>query len=97
MFAPFIDSGAGLERFLRHCHPGMLVALPDLHRAMQGLHAPEQVLKWMTDVSGLPVRLIVRLYAMGAISLPAPSEAASREEGAGVNDAVTIVDRKAEG
>lgn len=97
MFAPFIDSGAGLERFLRHCHPGMLVALPDLHRAMQGLHAPEQVLKWMTDVSGLPVRLIIRLYAMGAISLPAPSEAASREEGAGVNDAVTIVDRKAEG
>lgn len=69
LFAPFIDGGAGLERFLRHCHPGMLVAIPDLHRAMQGLHAPEQVVKWMTDVSGLPLRLIVRLYAMGPLCM----------------------------
>ncbi|MEN5312954.1 hypothetical protein [Pseudomonas koreensis] len=64
LFSPFIEQGAGLERFLRSCHPGMLVAMPDLHRAMQGLHGPEQVLQWMTDVSGLPVRLIGRLYAM---------------------------------
>ncbi|SMQ23761.1 hypothetical protein SAMN04488483_1181 [Pseudomonas helmanticensis] len=70
LFAPFINSGAGLEMFLRKCHPGMLVALPDLHRAMQGLHAPEQVVKWMTDVSGLPVNLIARLYAMSAIQIP---------------------------
>ncbi len=69
LFAPFIDGGAGLERFLRTCHPGMLVAMPDLHRAMQGLHAPEQVQQWMTDVSGLPVRLIARLYAMGPIRM----------------------------
>jgi ABC-type phosphate transport system auxiliary subunit len=64
LFSPFIEQGAGLERFLRSCHPGMLVAMPDLHRAMQGLHGPEQVLQWMIDVSGLPVRLIGRLYAM---------------------------------
>lgn len=70
LFAPFIEQGAGLERFLRECHPGMLVALPDLHRAMQGLHAPEQVTKWMTDVSGLPVKLIARLYAMAPVQLP---------------------------
>ena len=67
LFTPFIDRGAGLERFLRRCHPGMLVAMPDLHRAMQGLHGPEQVLQWMTDVSGLPVRLISRLYAMESL------------------------------
>lgn len=67
LFAPFIEQGAGLERFLRTCHPGMLVAMPDLHRAMQGLHAPEQVLQWMTDVSGLPVRLIGHLYAMSPL------------------------------
>jgi hypothetical protein len=64
LFTPFIERGAGLERFLRSCHPGMLVAMPELHRAMQGLHGPEQVLQWMMDVSGLPVRLISRLYAM---------------------------------
>ncbi|WP_085639672.1 MULTISPECIES: hypothetical protein [unclassified Pseudomonas] len=79
LFAPFTDSGAGLERFLRACHPGMLVAIPDLHRAMQGLHAPEQVLQWMTEVSGLPVRLIGRLYAMEPVpALPQrPLETAS--------------------
>lgn len=64
LLAPFVDRGAALERFLRQCHPGMLVALPDLHRAMQGGPAPEQVLQWMVDVSGLPVNLIGTLYRM---------------------------------
>lgn len=68
LFAPFIDSGAGLERFLRQCHPGMLVAMPDLHRAMQGNPVSEQIVQWMVDVSGLPVSLIAKLYCMG----PAP-------------------------
>ncbi|UFP97403.1 hypothetical protein [Pseudomonas fitomaticsae] len=93
LFAPFIDAGAGLERFLRTCHPGMLVAMPDLHRAMQGLHAPEQVLQWMTDVSGLPLRLICRLYAMGAVRtgehVAKAQELPERE--------VTLGDRSAEG
>jgi hypothetical protein len=47
---------------------------------MQGLHAPEQVMKWMTDVSGLPVRLIVRLYAMGPVHMPAAGEKASQDQ-----------------
>jgi hypothetical protein len=53
----------------------MLVALPDLHRAMQGLHGPEQVMQWMMDVSGLPVRLIGHLYAME----PLPAHGAARQ------------------
>ncbi|TKJ75151.1 hypothetical protein PspCFBP13508_03640 [Pseudomonas sp. CFBP13508] len=81
LFAPFIDSGKGLERFLRNCHPGMLVAMPDLHRAMQGLHAPEQVLKWLTEVSGLPVRLVIRLYAMGPVQIQAPAECVLEDAG----------------
>ncbi|MFJ2478755.1 hypothetical protein ACIOWE_00590 [Pseudomonas sp. NPDC087598] len=97
MFAPFIDAGAGLERFLRNCHPGMLVAMPDLHRAMQGLHASDQVLKWMTDVSGLPVKLIVRLYAMGPIRIPAPGEPASQTASPGEAGTGAPVDRSAEG
>lgn len=67
LFAPFVENGASLERFLRQCHPGMLVAMPDLHRAMQGHPAPEQVVQWMVDVSGLPVSLIGRLYRMGPL------------------------------
>ncbi len=93
LFAPFINAGAGLERFLRTCHPGMLVAMPELHRAMQGLHAPEQVLQWMTDVSGLPLRLISRLYAMEAV--PMGDHLAKAPELP--EHEVTLGDRSAEG
>jgi hypothetical protein len=73
LFAPFVDNGASLEHFLRQCHPGMLVALPELHRAMQGKPAPEQVLQWMVDVSGLPVSLIGTLYRMGPVASGGPA------------------------
>lgn len=92
LFSPFVNGGAGLERFLRSCHPGMLVALPELHRAMQGLHAPEQVLKWMTDVSGLTVQLIARLYAMEA--MPLPTQASPEVQN---SDGAMGSDRSAEG
>ncbi|MNF93382.1 hypothetical protein D3C84_760550 [compost metagenome] len=76
LFAPFGDNGAALERFLRQCHPGMLVALPELHRAMQGNPVPEQIAQWMVDVSGLPVNLIGTLYRMGPVPAPAlPTQA----------------------
>ena len=42
----------------------MLVAMPELHRAMQGHPVAEQILQWMMDVSGLPVSLIGQLYRM---------------------------------
>lgn len=67
LFAPFVEQGAALERFLRQCHPGMLVAMPELHRAMQGHPVAEQILQWMVDVSGLPVSLIGQLYRMGPV------------------------------
>ncbi|WP_223451504.1 MULTISPECIES: hypothetical protein [unclassified Pseudomonas] len=67
LFAPFVENGAALERFLRQCHPGMLVAMPDLHRAMQGNPVSEQILQWMVDVSGLPVGLLGTLYRMGPV------------------------------
>jgi hypothetical protein len=73
LFAPFVEQGAKLERFLRQCHPGMLVAMPDLHRAMQGQPVAEQIMQWMVDVSGLPVDLIGTLYRMG----PLPANAGS--------------------
>ncbi|BCX68366.1 hypothetical protein [Pseudomonas izuensis] len=67
LFAPFGDNAATLERFLRQCHPGMLVAMPELHRAMQGYPVADQVMQWMVDVSGLPVNLIGQLYRMGPV------------------------------
>lgn len=83
LFAPFVDNGAALEHFLRRCHPGMLVALPDLHRAMQGGPAPEQVLQWMVDVSGLPVSLIGTLYRMGPVARDESRGAVAQSGGEG--------------
>jgi hypothetical protein len=51
----------------------------------------------MTDVSGLPVRLIVRLYKMGSIRMPAASDAAAKSEGENNAGAEPAVDRSAEG
>src|SRR3546814_685240 len=62
LFAPFVEQGAGLEHFLRCCHPGMLVAMPDLHKAMQGANIADQVAQWMVDVSGLPIDMVGKLY-----------------------------------
>lgn len=64
LFSPFVSEGAGLEDFLRRCHPGMLVAIPELHKALRTQSAPEQVMQWMVDVSGLPVSLLGKLYSM---------------------------------
>lgn len=63
LFAPFVDAGAGLEAFLRRCHPGMLVALADLHKALSGGAAPEQVVQWLVEISGLSLNGLQNLYA----------------------------------
>lgn len=62
LFAPFVNKAARLESFLRRCHPGMLVAMPELHNLMQGQVVAEQIKQWVVDVSGLPIHLICRLY-----------------------------------
>ncbi|MGV8890231.1 MAG: hypothetical protein ACOH2P_19815 [Pseudomonas sp.] len=99
LYSPFVENGAALERFLRPCHPGMLVAMPDLHRAMQGNPVPEQVLQWMTDVSGLPVHLISKLYRMGPVSadegragVPEISRAGLQTEAAEYDDDTAVAD-----
>lgn len=71
LFSPFVNAGAGLERFLRCRHPGMLVAVPDLHKALQTQSAPEQVLQWMVDVSGLSIGLLSKLYNMCPVAAAA--------------------------
>ena len=62
LFSPFVNEGRSLEHFLRQCHPGMLIALPDMHKAMQDLPAPEQVVQWLVDTSGLSLAGLQRLY-----------------------------------
>lgn len=62
LFSPFVDEGRGLEAFLRRCHPGMLVALPDLHKALSGSPVAEQIMQWLTDVSGMSLKGVQSLY-----------------------------------
>lgn len=40
----------------------MLVALPELHKALQGKPVAEMLVQWATDISGLPINLLQHLY-----------------------------------
>lgn len=62
LFSPFIHHGERLEGYLRQCHPGMLVALPELHKVLQGKPSAEMLQQWVTDTSGLPMTLLQHLY-----------------------------------
>lgn len=62
LFSPFIQQGQRLEAFLRRCHPGMLVALPELHKALEGKSSAELIQHWVVDTSGLPLALLQHLY-----------------------------------
>ncbi|MEG0859916.1 MAG: hypothetical protein RSD81_22900 [Pseudomonas sp.] len=62
LFGPFVGQGLQLETFLRRCHPGMLVAVPYLHKALRGQPAPEPVVQWLLDISGLPLDVLRKLY-----------------------------------
>jgi len=63
LFNPFDAQGHNLEAFVLRCHPGMRVALPYLHRALQGRPCPEPVSQWLVDTSGLRLAQLRALYA----------------------------------
>lgn len=88
LFAPFVEQGAGMENFLRCCHPGMLVAMPDLHKAMQGAPIADQVTQWMVEVSGLPVDVLGKLYQANV----AQPEQAQIQPGSDLQQAIDGVD-----
>lgn len=81
MFSPFIRHGERLESFLRHCHPGMLVALPELHKALQGKPVAEMLVQWAVDISGLPIHLLQHLYRKRPATA-VPCAAAAPQQGA---------------
>lgn len=62
LYAPFTARGQRLDYFLRRCHPAMRVALPYLHRALQGRECPRAVEKWLMTNSGLDMAQLQRLY-----------------------------------
>lgn len=78
LFSPFVDGGAGLEAFLRRCHPGMLVALADLHRALDGQSAPDQVLLWLVEISGLSLPGLQGLYKRQSLKRTDPTSIIAR-------------------
>lgn len=62
-FAPFEAQGIGLELFVQRCHRHMRVALPYMHRALQGRPCPTPVSRWLEEVSGLEMAQLRSLYA----------------------------------
>ena len=70
LLAPFGDHGRDLSDFLRRCHPCMQVALPYLHKALQGKPCPDAVKRWLVDTSGLSLTQLQAIYA-GRLSAPA--------------------------
>ncbi len=62
LYRPFTNQGLGLERFLQCCHADMLVALPYLHRALQGKPCPDAVKDWIVNTSGLPLAKLRMVY-----------------------------------
>ncbi|PRA27944.1 hypothetical protein [Pseudomonas poae] len=62
LFSPFIQHGERLEGYLRQCHPGMLVALPELHKVLQGKASSDMLQQWLVDASGLSMPLLQHLY-----------------------------------
>ncbi|MNM38401.1 hypothetical protein D3C81_491530 [compost metagenome] len=85
LFAPFVSRGMRLEIFLRRCHPGMLVALPYLHKALQQLPAPEPVVQWMVDISGLSLPLLQMLYQREPQICARPRSLLARIQGRGAD------------
>lgn len=70
LFSPFIHHGERLEGYLRQCHPGMLVALPELHKVLQGKPCAEMLQQWVVDTSGLPMPLLQHLYRKRPLASP---------------------------
>ena len=62
LLSPFARQGKNLERFLQCRHADMLVALPYLHRALQGKPCPEAVKNWLVNTSGLPLVQLRAVY-----------------------------------
>lgn len=62
LFSPFARQGKNLERFLQCRHADMLVALPYLHRALQGKPCPDAVKNWLVNTSGLPLGQLRVIY-----------------------------------
>ena len=47
----------------------MLVALPELHKVLQGKPAAEMLQQWVADASGLPLPLLQHLYRKRPMNL----------------------------
>lgn len=62
LYRPFANQGAGLERFLQCRHADMQVALPYLHRALQGKSCPDAVKDWIVNTSGLSLTQLRMVY-----------------------------------
>lgn len=78
LYAPFVDSGRQLPSYLQHCHPQRVDSLALLHQVLQGTRNDEGLARWLTEVSGLPMPALRRLYGQRGAYGPGPQTLIAR-------------------
>ncbi|WP_442113966.1 hypothetical protein [Pseudomonas sp. NUPR-001] len=62
-FAPFVDRGRALSRYITLCHPQRLGDVQRLHQVLAGDLEDPALSLWLNQVSGLPLTAVRSLYA----------------------------------
>ena len=70
LFAPFVERGRNLERFVQLCHPEMQATLPCLHKALKGAASAQPTVQWLEEISGLPLSALQMLYQRESAAAP---------------------------
>ncbi|MCF5825618.1 hypothetical protein GIV31_18920, partial [Pseudomonas syringae] len=52
--------------------------LPDLHKALSGSSAPDQVMQWLVDISGLSLKGLQNLYGKQRVDFGDPNSLIAR-------------------
>ncbi|MNJ48233.1 hypothetical protein D3C77_434220 [compost metagenome] len=77
-FAPFVDQGRALSRFITLCHPARLGDLQALHQVLAGNTEHGALSLWLSEVSGLPLSALRSLYRHALIDFDSDASLIAR-------------------
>ncbi|WP_422418589.1 hypothetical protein [Pseudomonas sp. GZD-222] len=77
-FAPFVDQGRELSRFITLCHPARLGDLHALHQLLAGNTEHSALSLWLSEVSGLPLSALRSLYRHALIDFDSDASLIAR-------------------
>lgn len=77
-FAPFVDCGRELSRFVTLCHPARLGDVQTLHEVLAGKTEHTALSLWLCEISGLPLSALRSLYSHALIDFDSDSSLIAR-------------------